>query len=177
MDKKNSHKVNWIKKLARFGLEPSIFLLDETVSELEALELEKTFILKYKQNGLTNGTEGGEFCRRGSKISDEARFRMRQKGLLRVKDKNPMWGRKHSEKTKQKQSAIAKKNKLGLDNPRAKPIFEYDEHNNIIKKWDYGKQCAKHYGISTGNLCLYSKLNSLRDSSFKKLKGRIFKDR
>jgi len=68
----------------------------------------------------------------GKKVSEETK----QKISLSISgNKNPFYGKKHSEETKNKLSKIC--GKKGRDNPRylPTPIIQYDMEGNIVKEW------------------------------------------
>lgn len=64
----------------------------------------------------------------------------------------------------------------GIKNPRAKVIYQYDKKLNLIKRWDYAKECADFYNISRGNISNSSKFNSVKnkDDKYRTCSGFIF---
>ena len=106
-------------------------------------------------------------------------------GIHRYGKDAPMYGKKHSEETKQKQSEANKgenhpmygkkhskevKQKIsenhadfsGENHPQAKRVAQYDKQGNLIKIWDYAKQVTEELGINNGNIikCCKGKLKS-----------------
>lgn len=102
LDKK-LHKNNWIEKLKKLEIKPTIHLIEEVIGWEYAGEVEKYWIGEFREQGhrLTNFTEGGG-------------------GAL---------GFKHSEETKQKMS----EDKLGSKNPMYKKQFSEEHINRMIK--------------------------------------------
>jgi len=150
--KKYSHKENWIRKLSRMGLEPKIEKIENIEMDLDfVIEREKFWISKFKKSGieLLNATDGGEYS------SNNVTVKFDMSG-----EKNPMFGKKHRDTTKKKMS----EKKIGLydgvNNPRAKPIYQYDDKVTFIKKWECAKECADFYNISRGNISSAAKYNS-----------------
>lgn len=54
----NTRKINWLKSLLKDNVFPALIILEETTKE-QADDREKYWIRQYKQNDLTNLTEGG----------------------------------------------------------------------------------------------------------------------
>lgn len=129
----NTYKNNWIKSLNE---NPIINLLKDNIKDLdETLEMEKFYIKKYKN--LTNGTKGGEknkeftddiknkisntlklkykngdikLWNKGRKLTDEEYdkcFKNRKNPYM-FGEKNPFYGKKHSDETKK---LISEKNR------------------------------------------------------------------
>jgi len=180
---RSSHKVNWIKLLISKNQLPNIILL-ESVKNNEVVEKEKYWMVKLtgEGNNLTNTTEGGEFCTKGSKLSKDIREHMSEKAKNRSRGKgNTMWGKKHKESSKKKMSDKKKGIYDGVKNPRSRKIFEYDTNNKIIREWAYCKECADFHNISRGNLSTFAKINTQMDDEnddikkYKLLKGIVFK--
>lgn len=108
---------------------------------------------------------GGEFCIKGSKICEESKKIMSAKGKERVGEKNPMWGRKHNDDTKKLISEKAKGNYQGSNNPNAKKLYQYDINMNLIKIWEYAKECATFYNMSAGNISSFAKHNTEKNKN------------
>lgn len=68
----------------------------------------------------------------------------------------------------------------GVNNPRAKKIFQYDDDDHLVREWSYAKECADFFNISRGNLSTFAKHNTEADTldspvKYRKLKGMVFK--
>ena len=96
----NLHKVNVIKKIIRSGLKPVIEIVQSSLTEHDAFELEKKLISQYGRfhNGgvLTNCSDGGE-GQSGFKLSLESRKKLSRPGAL-----NPFFGKKHDPESLEK---------------------------------------------------------------------------
>ena len=133
--KKLNHKDNWILKLLSIGKRPIIESL-ESYNDVElkfVLEREMFWISSLKKEfNLLNSTDGGEFSI-NNVITDMSG------------DKNPMYGKNHSEYTK----SIMRNKKLGIydgvNNPRSKRLYQYDKYLNLIRVWDFAKECCDFY--------------------------------
>ena len=102
-DVTNPHKTNKIKKLLKEGLRPIINLIKTGLTETQSFELEKELIKKYGRFDLGHGSllnlsDGGE-GKSGWVPTEEYRINMSNstKG-----DKNGMFGKTHTEETKNK---------------------------------------------------------------------------
>jgi len=123
---KLNHKDNWILKLLKMGHRPIIEIL-ESHKDVELnyiLEREKYWIKNLKSRcRLLNSTDGGEYSINNVvTITDMSG------------EKNPMYGKHHTEDAK----SLMRNKKIGLydgvNNPRAKELFQYDKDLNLIKK-------------------------------------------
>jgi hypothetical protein len=179
---RSCHKINWLNKLLSENKIPDIKLIEKVQME-NAVEREKFWISKLISEGhkLTNSTEGGEFCTFGSKLSQDVREHMSKIAKERSNgENNTMWGKKHKDSSKKKMSDKKKGIYVGVYNPRSREIFEYDDSNNLLRKWSHCKECADHHHISRGNLSTFAKHNTMIENEnksikYKKLKGLIFK--
>ena len=85
-----------------------------------------------------------------------------------------MFGKKHNEFTKKRM----REKKLGLydgvNNPRSKTLYQYDDNLNLIKKWKFAKECCDFNGFSRGNVSSAAKTNSERNKDFIVRYGFIF---
>lgn len=180
---RSSHKVNWISNLISNNKIPKIKLL-ETIEFEYADTLERHWIEKLTNENvnLTNCTQGGEFCTFGSKLSEDIREDMSIKAKIRsIGEKNNMFGRKHRQDSKKKMSDKKIGIYDGVNNPRAKKIFQYDDDDKLIKVWEYAKECADFFNISRGNISTFAKYNTNIDNldvpikNYKKLRGMVFK--
>ena len=163
---KLNHKDNWILKLIKMGHRPIIEIL-ESHKDIELdyiLEREKYWIKNLKSRcRLLNSTDGGEYSINNVvTITDMSG------------EKNPMYGKHHTEDAK----SLMRNKKIGLydgvNNPRAKELFQYDKDLNLIKKWTFAKDCCDFYNISRGNVSASAKINSHRHDNLIIRYGYIF---
>lgn len=128
------------------------------------LEREKFWISNLKSNfDLLNSTDGGEYSINNVVVVTDMSG-----------DKNPMYGKYHTEYSK----SLMREKKLGIydgvNNPRSKQLYQYDLYLNLIKKWNFAKECCDFYNLSRGNVSSAAKINSERDSNFIVRYGYIF---
>ncbi len=115
----NQYKYRWIQKLRSSNLRPTMKVLMSDLSEEEACKEEVRLIKEFREKcgeKLTNLHEGGNIppSWSGKKHTPENVKKMSE----RVKGKNhPMYGVK------------------GADNPRSRPVSQYDKDGNLIKKF------------------------------------------
>lgn len=164
--KKLNHKDNWVLKLLKSEKTPIIESLETYVDvELEfILEREKFWISSLKNDfRLLNSTDGGEYSINNVKVITDMSG-----------DKNPMFGRHHSDRSK----SIMRNKKIGLydgvNNPRSKCLYQYDTNLKLIKRWNFAKECCDFHQISRGNVSIAAKVNSERDKDFIIRHGFIF---
>lgn len=153
-----------ISKYGKVNFKKEIIDSASTIEELD--QKEKYWIKKHNAvsddnyyNIATGGTGGnlGELVIKkisnallGHKHSNETRKKIAKKAL----------GRKVGEHTKQKMSisqrAINKDWLLnyskGVENPRAKPVYQYDLEGVLVRKWDYARQAIKELGMSQSDI-------------------------
>jgi group I intron endonuclease len=195
--KNNTHKSNWIRKVKNINIE-----IVDVCDEDNYSFWEQHYISLYKSWGfnLLNMTIGGEGIS-GYKYTEEDKLKrsIRMLGnknhfygknhtlrtieilsnIDRSGEKNSMYGKKHKEISKK----IMSNKKLvfydGVNNPRAKKLYQYNLDNKLIKCWDFAKECADFYNISRGNISSFSKNNTNVDLSgegkYRILSGFIFK--
>ena len=94
--------------------------------------------------------------------------------------KNPMYGKHHEKNAKEKMSNKKVGIYDGINNPRARKLYQYDRNNNLIKIWNFAKECAELYGMSRGNVSFTAKCNTNIDINeisipYKVVYGFIFK--
>jgi len=141
------------------GLRPIIDSIESHEDDVKLdfiLEREKFYISNLKEKfDLLNSTDGGEYSINNVVVITDMSG-----------DKNPMYGRKHSDYSK---SLISNK-KLGLycgvNNPRSRKLYQYDRHLNLIKIWKFAKECCEFYNLSKGNVSSAVKINSGRENNF-----------
>ena len=196
-NKNNTHKSNWIRKVKNINIE-----IIDVCNENNYSFWEQHYISLYRSWGfnLLNMTIGGEGVS-GYKYTKEDRLKRSIKMLGdknhfygkkhtlesrkiisevdRYGEKNAMYGKKHKEISK----SIMSNKKIGIydgvNNPRAKKLYQYDLDNNLIKCWNFAKECADFYNISRGNISTFSKNNTNVDlglvGKYRILLGFIFK--
>ena len=115
-------------------------------------------------------------ARIGIIFSDEHREKIRQASLghkLSEEHKQKLLqthlGKKVSDVTKQKMSNARKGKYTGKDNPRSKPINQYDKNNVFIQSWDSIQQAAKSLNLHASSIssCCIGKLKSTGGFIFK----------
>jgi hypothetical protein len=165
--KKLNHKDNWIRSLSKNGFKPIIEGIEVIPIEVDltfVLERERFWISEYKKKyDLLNSTDGGEYSINNVIVITDMSG-----------EKNPMFGRNHTDISKK----IMSEKKLGLydgvNNPRSKTLYQYDTKLNLIKKWSYAKECCDFYKISRGNISTAAKYNSSKKTDFIIRHGFIF---
>lgn len=153
---------NWVKSLLNKGLIPLIEVLDECTCE-EVCNLETYWIYQFKCWGfnLTNHTTGGEGGYRIETPEEKERRREKFRG-----EKNPFYGRHHSEETKKKISEASRGRKMPLSHIESckkrmenfkpsekaisnmiartkKAVVQLDISGNFIKLWDTINGCER----------------------------------
>lgn len=141
-----THKSRWIKILLQQNIIPSISVLDEVPTE-HWQHYEKHHIRLAKSAGfkLVNGTEGGDggATNTGKKFSLTTRDKMSsaQKGRSGFTGaKNPFFGKRHSQETKEKMSQAKTIQYLGAGNP----FFGKKHSLESLKKMSECKSGEKH---------------------------------
>lgn len=66
-------------------------------------------------------------------------------------NKNPMYGKHHTDETRKRMSEI-RKQKIGILSSRARKVNQYTRDGEFIKTWDYIKQAAEELHIHTANI-------------------------
>ena len=89
----------------------------------------------------------------GGRMAEESKRKLSllRKGVSRPEmacDKNPFFGKTHSEKTRAKMSKSNKGNKTGDKNGRARKIAQLSLDGNLIKEFSTIIESAKEVGIS-----------------------------
>jgi hypothetical protein len=182
----NQYKYNIIKQILGAGLEPIIVKVEEGLTNLTSLNLEKLIIesigLRINGNGsLTNLTIGGTG---GDTFTNNPRKEEIRKlhSNATVGEKNPMYGlslqerpshkakgenhwnrgRKATDETKGKMS----KARIGAKNSRTKKISQYDLAGNLVKVYDSLYEAINGTGF-TKNLLRSCKNNHLTAHGYK----------
>jgi hypothetical protein len=97
----------------------------------------------------------------------------------RTGDKNAMYNKTHKESSKKIMSSKKIGIYNGINNPRSRKLYQYDMDNNLLKIWDFCKECADYYNLSRGNISTYAKNNTKVDidgiGKYKMLNKFIFK--
>ena len=135
------------------------------------LELDKDI----KSNG-----ENKEYCLENCIFIDKI-TNIKQANKTRNNDylqgkNNHMYGKKHSEETRQKISNTKKGKYSGRNNPnygKGKKIIQYDLNENFIKLWNNANQASKELNIDVGNIskCCKNKYKSAGGFIWRYYKG------
>ena len=141
-------------------------ILKENLSQDEADYWERYYIDFYKSTDNNFGYNLDSGGNKNKIISDETKRKMSENHYDISGENNPMFGKKHKSSSIKKMSDIKKgkydgennpnynNHKLkGLNNPNAKPVYQYDLEGNFIKKWEYAKLAAETLGIDYSNIC------------------------
>lgn len=88
-------------------------------------------------------------------------------------EKNIMFGKKHTSTTIKKIADKLRIQCIGMNNPRARKLYQYDKEKKLIKIWDYCKDCYNFYGVSASWMSVCAKNNS-SSTNYKKIQGFIF---
>ena len=92
------------------------------------------------ENNPCFGRTGENHPMYGKHHSEESK--QKQSEIMKGKyigENHPFYGKKHSEETKQKISEVIK----GKNNPKAKRVAQYDLNENLVRIWDYAKQISE----------------------------------
>lgn len=154
-DKLNKHKYNTILKIRKQKKEPVVEIVANELEEEFAFNLEKELILSYGRRDigtgiLTNLTEGGEGTA-GVVYTEEYRKQLSQlrKGKY-TGEKNPFYGKKHTQTTKDKISMCNTGRNVGSKSPcygkpRPESLREKLRQANLGKHNGALNQNAKYY--------------------------------
>lgn len=183
---KNKHKINWFKKLENLGLKPIIELLDE-VDDNDWKFWERYWISQIKTWGfnLINYLEGGE----GFTSHDVKKLWLRKDYReLQTKrmlgDKNPFFGKTHSEKTKEilrtkcpkkgcehpnfgKKFSETHKEKNRLSQPTLVTIIRMDINGNELDKWVGLKKMCRELNLDEAAVLRVIKGKNKHHKNFK----------
>lgn len=146
-ERRNKHWYN-ITQLTNYDVE----ILIDNLTWDEACEKEKEFIKLYGRKdlglgSLTNKTNGGD-GRWGSKATPETKEKQRIAKLGKYCGENhPMFGKHHSDETKNKLSEIGR-TKIGTLNNSSLEIFLFDIFGNFIRNISNGRELAKELNCS-----------------------------
>jgi len=83
----------------------------------------------------------------GRVYSQEERLKFGQPG-----ERNPMYGKKHTEETKQKQSECKRGKYVGDKNPFARAILQYKLTGEFIKEWNCINVAARELNINRNTI-------------------------
>ena len=165
--KKNTHKLNWIRKLLSEGVEPIMCIDDEfsftNIEEYFLKEIESIQKYKYQGHNLVNSTIGGRGCL-GVKASEETKKLLSNKGKLQwekmskeERDKrhqfnsNRLKGNSFRKNKKDPQSRIDSKKiqYKGKNNGNWKGYWiQIDTNFNKVKSWESIKEAADFLKIT-----------------------------
>lgn len=124
------------------------YIIAEHLTENEAMDLEKTLVVKLKSNGYKykygyNLTDGGEGLN-GYVPTKEEREKRRIKYLGKG---NPYYGKKHTDEIRQKMSKNHA-NFKGGNHPQSKNFYQFDISGNYIKTYNSVKDAARALGVT-----------------------------
>lgn len=118
-------------------------ILHITEDKDEALELEEFLIQEY-----------GRIIDGGSLVN-KSLFKGTG-GISNKGEKNSMFGKKHSEESKQKMSEAQKGDKhhmYGKPSHRRKPVLQYSKNGDFIKEWTSIYDAAQELNLHQTNIC------------------------
>lgn len=149
--------------------------------------MEKHFIAVYRQfygrKECYNQADGGQGGNLGEEANKKRSYTMKGKY---VGEKNPMYGKHHTEETKKKQSDAQNgeknhnwgkhhteetkaKQSAAMKGKGSKQILQYDLQGNFIREWESISQAANELSLSIGNI------NSVCNGKRKRVGNFIFK--
>lgn len=150
----NEHFFRAIQKYGWDNIKHIIFI--NGVSKEEACNIEKMLISTLRSKDPKYGynkTDGGEgTC--GVKISEAQREKKRQASLG---EKNPYYGKKHSEETRAKMRKNHWKRKYG-EMPTAKRVHQFDLNCKYIKTYGAIQEAADIMGVC--DMCIHHAIKS-----------------
>ena len=187
---KYDYNVPFHNAIRKYGIENfKIKILAENIPTQEKMNEYEVFFIKRYDTLCKNGkgyniASGGS---NGNKLAGKTEEEMKEFGQKISKAKkgenNPMYGKHHSDETKQKLSDSWTKERKkeqskvmkGENHPKAKRVAQYDLDGNLIKIWDYAKQITDELGINHGSIiscCKFWKMNCNKEKWFKTHKNR-----
>jgi group I intron endonuclease len=171
----NTHKQNWLKSLAKFGLRPEVEVIEETKLASEVFELERFWIEYYKRLdckllNITGGGEGAYGYKHSlaskRKMSESKKGIKRRPRTLEHKQKlsNALRGRKLSDSAK----INMRRARLGR---KFKPLI--DEHRNKISRANGGRSIVDQKSVTYPSVRQAARSLNLDSSAISKvLKGK-----
>jgi len=128
---RNQHVYNWLKKLIKDGLEPTVTILEDNLTETMGITREKYWIKHYRENGskLTNLNDGGLGFGLNNKVWVGRKHTEEYKQLMREK----LTGRKFSLETRLKISEAKRKSP---ENPTYKSRGGHGKQSKSIDVYD-----------------------------------------
>lgn len=136
MKKYDNYNEHLLRSIEKYGIDSFevIKVFDVAFSQIELNIKEKFYIKLFKSNERDFGyniNEGGEGNSKPCKEETKIKISKANKGKL-LGEKNPMYGKTHTEEVKKKMSEINKK-RIREKSNRAKEIFIYDENMVLLK--------------------------------------------
>ena len=144
----------------------------ECCGKEDLARLEKEYIAKYNSTdkeigyNLTIGGDGVKGVPWGSEKQKQAAKNKDIRG-----EKNPMYGRHHTQEVKDFMSKLNKGRKQTKEQKlkKSKPVIQYSKNGRLLKKWDSATEAANFYGVDKtciGRVCM-GKKKSTCDSIWK----------
>lgn len=132
----NYYNEHLFRSIEKYGFDSFevIKIFDVAFSQIELDIKEKFYIKLFKSNERNFGyniSEGGEGNSRPCKEETKEKISKANKGKL-LGEKNPMYGKTHTEEVRKKMSEINKK-RIREKSNRAKEIFIYNENMILLK--------------------------------------------
>jgi group I intron endonuclease len=183
---KNKHKINWFNKLIDLGLKPIIEIVDE-VDDDDWQFWERYWISQFKTWGfnLINYLEGGEgyTSEDVKKLWLKPEYRLAQTERM-IGDKNPFFGKTHSDETKEilrvkcpkkgldngnfgKKNSDEQKEKNRLSQPTLVTIVRMDIYGVEIDKWVGLKKMCRELGLDEAAVLRVIKGKNKHHKNFK----------
>lgn len=165
--RKYDYNVPFHCAIRKYGIENfEIKILAENISTQEKMnEYEIFFIKRYKTlannkkgyNVASGGSNGNPYAGKTEEemneiFNDKWKQKQSESHMWQKGENNPMYGKCHSEETKQKMSEAKK----GENNPmfgKGVKICQYDKQINLIKIWDCSMDIQRELGINQSNIC------------------------
>jgi len=147
--KLGTHKRYWIQSLLKQNINPIIEQIDIVPNkEWQFWEIHYISLLKHWGFNLTNSTDGGD----GNNNQIYTKETRKKLSIRFTGDKNPFYGKKHSEETKkmlkhkrQFQNNVNFSELLKCNKERRRPVLQYEKDGTFIKEWKSIGEAEKAY--------------------------------